>query len=36
MSYLQGTLQLVVDASAASEFQQRLSELGLSGTSKDI
>jgi hypothetical protein len=36
ISYLQGTLQLVVDASAASEFQQRLSELGLSGTSKDI
>ncbi|MGW6197288.1 DUF499 domain-containing protein [Kribbella sp. NPDC055110] len=36
ISYLQGTLQLVVDASAASEIQQRLSDLGINGTFKDI
>jgi hypothetical protein len=36
ISYLQGTLKLVVDASVASELQQRLSELGLTGTIKDI
>ncbi|MGC4939309.1 DUF499 domain-containing protein [Kribbella sp. DT2] len=36
ISYLLGTLQLVVDASVASELQQRLSELGLTGTVKDI
>lgn len=36
LSYLQGTLQLVLDASAADAVRQRLNELGLSGTIKDI
>ncbi|MER6846988.1 hypothetical protein AB0A81_18635 [Streptomyces flaveolus] len=36
ISYLQGTLQLVMQADAAEEIQQRLEELGINGTFKEI
>ncbi|GAB3943561.1 DUF499 domain-containing protein [Kribbella albertanoniae] len=36
VSYLQGTLQLVLDASAAESVKQRLGELGITGTYKDM
>lgn len=36
ISYLQGTLQLVVDSAVASDLQQALTELGAPGTIKDL
>ncbi|MFD5477408.1 DUF499 domain-containing protein [Streptomyces hawaiiensis] len=36
ISYLQGTLQLVMQADAAEEIQQHLEELGINGTFKEI
>ncbi|MFB4294840.1 DUF499 domain-containing protein [Nonomuraea sp. ATR24] len=36
ISYLQGSLQLVVDADNADSLQQRLGELGIKGTIKDL
>ncbi|MFD3521247.1 hypothetical protein [Streptomyces sp. NPDC058653] len=36
ISYLQGTLQLVIQADEAEQIQQRLEELGISGTFKNI
>ncbi|MFE0866078.1 hypothetical protein ACFW5P_28600 [Streptomyces rochei] len=36
ISYLQGTLQLVMQAGAAEEIQQCLEELGINGTFKEI
>jgi hypothetical protein len=36
ISYLHGTLQLVVDVSTADAIRRRLNELGISGTIKDI
>ncbi|MCY0937876.1 DUF499 domain-containing protein [Streptomyces sp. H34-S4] len=36
ISYLQGTLQLVIQADEAEQIQQRLEELGISGTFKEI
>ncbi|WP_258566247.1 hypothetical protein [Streptomyces parvulus] len=36
ISYLQGTLQLVMQVDAAEEIQQRLEELGTNGTFKEI
>jgi hypothetical protein len=36
ISYLQGTLQLVIQADEAERIQQRLEELGISGTFKEI
>ncbi|TYB98393.1 DUF499 domain-containing protein, partial [Micromonospora sp. WP24] len=36
ISYLQGTLQLVLDTETAAELQQRLGELGIHGTTKDM
>ncbi|MFG1818266.1 DUF499 domain-containing protein [Kribbella sp. NPDC049174] len=36
VSYLQGTIQLVVDATVAREVEERLNEIGINGTFKDI
>ncbi|MBT2381768.1 hypothetical protein J7E90_31905 [Streptomyces sp. ISL-111] len=36
ISYLQGTLQLVIQADEAEQIQHRLEELGISGTFKEI
>ncbi|NBM14468.1 hypothetical protein [Streptomyces sp. GC420] len=36
ISYLQGTLQLVIQADEAEQIRQRLEELGISGTFKEI
>lgn len=36
ISYLQGTLQLVLQAEAAEQIQRRLSDLGITATAKEI
>ena len=36
ISYLQGTIQLVLQSEAAEQVQQRLEELGITATFKDI
>lgn len=36
ISYLQGTLQLVIQGDEAEQIQQRLEELGITGTFKEI
>ncbi|MFD4954221.1 hypothetical protein [Streptomyces sp. NPDC058451] len=36
ISYLQGTLQFVIQADEAEQIQQRLEELGIKGTFKEI
>lgn len=36
ISYLQGTIQVVLNAEAAGQLQQRLNELGITATFKDI
>ncbi|WP_433126517.1 DUF499 domain-containing protein [Micromonospora sp. CA-240977] len=36
ISYLQGTLQLVLDTDTSADLQQRLRELGIQGTAKDM
>ncbi|SIN14374.1 hypothetical protein [Micromonospora cremea] len=36
ISYLQGTLQLVLDKDAAADVQQRLNQIGITGTFKNI
>jgi hypothetical protein len=36
ISYLQGTIQMVLQAEAADQFQERLQELGIAATFKEI
>ncbi len=36
MSYLQGTLQIIIDPANAEEVRQKLEELGVSVTVKEV